>query len=187
MAPRPVTVALAGVLALALAGCGAGPAEPAATPPSSAIAIPTAAPELRTAVPTPSGPRPDNGTVVKKRDEAGQGELAVENEADRDALVTLSRNNRAAYAIYVRTGETTELTGVADGDYRIFVALGDGWDDAVHQFTISPDYSRFADMAAFTTAKGPDGIRYTHLKITLAPTAGANAGSVPVDPEFYPT
>lgn len=174
---------LAGLLGTVLAGCDSNAAEPTTTPPSSPVAIPTAAPEPRTAVPASSGPRPDNGTVVTKRGAAGPGELTIDNETDEDALVSLSRGARAAaYAIYVRSGGSARLAGVDDGDYRIFVTRGGGWDDAIHRFTASPDYSRFRESAVFTTKRG-SGAR---LRITLQSVASSDGQTVPVDPMSYP-
>jgi hypothetical protein len=181
MAARPLLV-LAGLLGTVLAGCDSNAAEPATTPPSSPVAIPTAAPELRTAAPASSGPRPDNGTVLTNRGAAGPGELTIDNESDEDALVSLSHGARTAYAIFVRSGESARLAGVDDGDYRIFVTRGGAWDDTSHRFTASPDYSKFRDSAVFTTKHG-SGVR---LHITLPSEAGGNAQTVPVDPDAYP-
>jgi hypothetical protein len=191
--PRPVTPTLAVLLAavLALAGCGADPATPptpAPTPPPVTNPI-TANPALSAELspePGPSGPRPANGAVITKRGTSGKGQLAIENGTDEDALVTLSRDGRAVYAVYCRASADTELTGIADGDYAMFVAQGDGWNRELRRFTASPDYTKFDDPASFATVRETDAIRYTRLRITLQPVVGGNAGTVPVDPESYP-
>jgi hypothetical protein len=191
--PRPATATLAVLLAslLALAGCGAdtaAPPPPAATPPPVTNPI-TANPALSaelSAQPGPSGPRPANGAVITKRGTSGKGQLAIENGTDEDALVTLSRDGRAVYAVYCRASDDTELTGIADGDYDMFVAQGDGWNRELRRFTASPDYTKFDDPASFATVRETDAIRYTRLRITLQPAVGGNAGTVPVDPESYP-
>ena len=192
---RAVPVALAGLLAatLALTGCGSDPAPPVPVP---AITVPASAPPV-TANPAlsteitpeagPSGPRPANGAVVTKRGKAGRGELAVENGTDEDALVTLSRDGRADYAVYIRASENAELTDVADGDYEMFVAQGDGWNRELKRFTASPDYTKFEDTASFATTRETGAIRYTRLRITLQPVVGGNADTLPVDPQSYPT
>lgn len=189
MAGPHLLLVLAGLLGTVLTGCTSAPAEPVTTvpvttAPVSPIAIPTAAPELRTAAPVSPEPRPDNGTVVTARGATGPGELAIDNGSGEDALVTLSRNARAAYAIFVRSGESARLTGVEDGDYRIFVTRGGGWDDVTHRFTASPDYSRLRDPAVFTTTRRSGGGRYPRLHITLR--AEDDAQIVPVDPAAYP-
>jgi len=181
VAARPLVV-LVGLLGTVLAGCSQNTPEPVTNPPSSRVAVPTAAPELPTAVPAPFVTRPANGTVVTRRGAAGPGELTVDNGSDEDALVSLSRGARAAYAIYVRSGESARLAGVDDGDYRIFVTRGGGWDDASHRFTTSPDYRRFRDSAVFTTKRGK-GVR---LDITVQTVAGGDGQTVPVDPDAYP-
>jgi hypothetical protein len=181
VAARPLVV-LVGLLGTVLAGCDQNAPDPATNPPPSRVAVPTAAPEPGTAVPAPSVARPTNGTVVTTRGAVGPGELTVDNVSDEDALVSLSRGARAAYAIYVRSGESARLAGVDDGDYRIFVTRGGVWDDASHRFTISPDYRRFRESAVFTTKRGK-GVR---LRITVQADAGGDAQTVPVDPDAYP-
>jgi hypothetical protein len=190
--PRPGTLALVPLLAaaLALTGCGAEPATPAPTAAPPAVTNPlTANPALSAAIspePGPSGPRPANGAVLTKRGKAGRGELAIENGTDEDALLTLSRDGRAVYAVYVRASADTELTGIADGDYEMFVAQGDGWNDGLRRFTASPDYTKFNDRAPFATVREAGAVRYTRLRITLQPVVGGNAGTLPVDPGSYP-
>jgi hypothetical protein len=117
VAARPLVV-LVGLLGTVLAGCDQNAPDPATNPPPSRVAVPTAAPEPGTAVPAPSVARPTNGTVVTTRGAVGPGELTVDNVSDEDALVSLSRGARAAYAIYVRSGSprgsrvsTTATTG----------------------------------------------------------------------------
>lgn len=191
MTSRLVSVAALLAAALALTGCGADPAAPVPVP---AITVPpstplTANPALSAAItpePEPSGPRPANGAVITERGDSGRGRLAIENGTDEDALVTLSRDGRAVYAVYCRASEDTELTGVADGDYEMFVAQGDGWNRELRRFTASPDYTKFDDPASFATTRETDAVRYTRLRITLQPVVGGNAGTVPVDPESYP-
>ena len=190
-APRPVALTLLLAAVLAPAGCGADPATPGPAPATAPpVSNPVAAnPALSAAVtpgPGPSGSRPANGAVVPKRGKAGKGELAIENGTDEDALLTLSRDGRAVYAVYIRASAQAELTGIADGDYEMFVAQGDGWNDELRRFTASPDYTKFDDLASFATVRETDGIRYTRLRITLQPVVGGNAGTDPVDPESYP-
>jgi hypothetical protein len=125
--------------------------------------------------------------VIIKRGMAGKGQLAIQNGTDEDALVTLSRDGRAVYAVYCRASDDTELTGIADGDYDMFVAQGDGWNRELRRFTASPDYTRFDDLASFATVRETDGIRYTRLRITLQPVIGGTAQTDPVDESAVPT
>ena len=190
-APRPVPLALLLAAVLALAGCGADPATPSlapitAPPVSNPVAANPALSDVVTPGPEPSGPRPANGAVVTKRGKAGKGELAIENGTDEDALLTLSRDGRAVYAVYIRASAQAELTGIADGDYEMFVAQGDGWNDGLRRFTASPDYTKFDDLASFATVRETDGIRYTRLSNTLQPVTGGNAGTAPVYQETNP-
>ena len=199
--PSLVVGCLLGV-ALALSGCGANAASgtgPTATasaertvtelaptaPPS--ITEPTAAPvPAADPGPGPSGPRPENGATIVQRGKSGRGELAIDNGTDQDALVTLSTGGKAVRAVYVRASGNTDVRGIADGTYDIFVAQGDGWNRELRRFTASPDYSKFDDTAPFKTEKESGGIRYTRLSITLQPVANGNVSTEPVDPDAYP-
>lgn len=182
MASTRLLLVLTGLLGTVLTGCTSTPAEPPTTPPTSPVAVPAAAPGPSTAPPASSGSRPDNGTVVTRRSTTGPGELTVDNRSDEDAVVALSQSSHAAYAIYVRSGGSARLADVDDGDYRIFVTRGGGWNSARRRFTASPDYGRFRDPAVFTTKRGK-GARVT---VTLRPAAEGDGQTEPVDPIAYP-
>jgi len=185
---RPWPTLLGGLLAvLVVGGCASNPAPAAgsgertvtelAPPPASDPAEPT---------PGPSGPRPDNGAVVVTRGTSGHGELAIENGTDQDALVTLALRGSAVRAVYVRSSSTTDLRGIPDGTYDIFVAQGEGWNRELRRFTEFPAYSKFDDPAPFQTVRETGAIRYTRLSITLQPVSGGSTSTVPVDPDAYP-
>jgi hypothetical protein len=204
---RPLPALVGGLLAaaLALGGCGStstadpgssaasGPlfsAVPAPGPATSAPAIPPVTPPPSVDVdpgPGPSGPRPENGAVITKRGTSGRGELSIENGTDLDALVTLSLDGKAARAVYVRSSSTTELHGIADGTYEIFMAQGDGWNKDLRKFTDSPEYTKFEEPAPFETVRESGAIRYTRLRITLQPVIGGTAQTDPVDESAVPT
>jgi len=205
-ATRPLPALVGGLLGavLALSGCGSAPS---ADPGSSASTVPifsaaAPSPEPATSVlpavtpppsvevdpgPGPSGPRPENGAVITKRGKSGRGELSIENGTDLDALVTLSLDGKAARAVYVRSSSSTELRGISDGNYEIFVAQGDGWNKDLRKFTDSPEYTKFEEPAPFETVRESSAIRYTRLSITLQPVVGGSAQTDPVDESAVPT
>jgi hypothetical protein len=189
--PLPTVVGCLLAAVLVLGGCAANPAGPAGASSGERTVTELARPpasDPATTEPTaePSGPRPDNGAVLVTRGTSGHGELAIENGTDQDALVTLAQGGSAVRAVYVRSSGDTDLRGIADGTYDIFVAQGDGWNRELRRFTASPAYSRFDDPAPFQTVRESGGIRYTRLSITLQPVSGGNTSTVPVDPEAYP-
>lgn len=180
------------VAVLALGGCASAPTAPdAVSSPERTVTElappPASDPADATPGPGPSGPRPENGAAVVTRGKSGRGELSIDNGTDHDALVTLSLSGTAVRAVYVRSSSTADLRGVVDGTYDIFVALGDGWNGALHRFTASPQYSRFDQSAPFRTVQESAGTRYTRLSITLAPVAGGDTSTSPVDAGAYPT
>jgi hypothetical protein len=193
---RPWPTFVGGLLAvLVMGGCASNPAPAAgsgertvtelAPPPVSEPAT-AAGPGAAEPTPGPSGPRPDNGAVVVTRGTSGHGELAIENGTDQDALVTLALRGSAVRAVYVRSSSNTDLRGIPDGTYDIFVAQGDGWNRELRRFTEFPAYSKFDDPAPFQTVRETGAIRYTRLSITLQPVSGGSTSTVPVDPDAYP-
>jgi hypothetical protein len=188
---RPLPTLVGGLLAvLVLGGCAS---TPAAAPPVAGSSertvtelAPPPASDPAESTPGPSGPRPDNGAVVVTRGTSGHGELAIENGTDQDALVTLALRGSAVRAVYVRSSGNTDLRGIPDGTYDIFVAQGDGWNRELRRFTEFPAYSKFNDPAPFQTVRETGAIRYTRLSITLQPVSGGNTSTVPVDPDAYP-
>ena len=200
--PVRTVIGVALGVVLALSGCGSNSAsatDPTAAPSAERTVTelaPTAPPSITepatpaaAAEPTPgpSGPRPENGATIVKRGKSGRGELAIDNGTDQDALVTLSTGGKAVRAVYVRASGNTDLRGIADGTYDIFVAQGDGWNRELRRFTDSPDYSKFDETAPFRTEKESGGIRYTRLSITLQPVVNGNVSTQPVDSDAYPT
>ena len=130
--------------------------------------------------------RPVNGTILD--DQRGDtadflGELEVENGTADDGLVVITQiDGSAVIAFYVRAESSFTLTGIPDGDYWVYIASGQGWDETTHQMASVVDYERFEDTFPFET----DASSYTIWSITLHPVPEGQADTEPVDPADFP-
>lgn len=130
--------------------------------------------------------RPVNGAILD--DQRGNtanflGELEVENGTADDGLVVITQmDDSAVVAFYVRAESSFTLTGIPDGDYWVYIASGQGWNETTHQMASVVDYERFEDMFPFET----DASSYTIWSITLHPVPEGQAETEPVDPADFP-
>jgi hypothetical protein len=150
--------------AVVVAACGA-PQPPAPAPSPSGAAPATQLP-LRVhagapAAPTPppltaKGPRPPDGEVLPAK-LTGPGVLDIENGDESDAYVTLARDGRAAFTVYIWKGSKAEVAHVADGEYVVYFSTGDDWNSDVRRFTSSVHAVRFDNPLVFKQSKESGG------------------------------
>jgi hypothetical protein len=151
--------------------------------------------ELRTADPAyafgaflPAAPKQQHrrlpsGTLVRKGDGDGPGELVVDGRGGRtDSAVSLVRNGTPVITVYVRAGRQQIVSRIEAGLYEVFLAAGEDWAAARKGFTRDCTFTRFDSDFRY----GPAGTRWT---ITLTDTAGGNAttDTSSVDPADFPT
>ncbi|WP_306214879.1 hypothetical protein [Actinoplanes sp. RD1] len=135
----------------------------------------------------PAAPKEQNrrlktGTYVKKRaTTSGLGHLKIVNGAE-DTTISLVKNNKAAFTVYVRGGGTYTVKGIKDGTYRVYTASGEDWNAAEKGFTRGCNFSKFDDTFKFTTTSTSSSI----WTITLTPVVGGNASTSDVDPNGFP-
>ena len=77
-----------------------------------------------------------NGTVLKNA-ENGPGRFRVENNHDFDVVVMLATPTEATVlSLYVRAHDSANVTsGIANGDYWLYILGGTDWDDESATFT----------------------------------------------------
>lgn len=131
--------------------------------------------------PTAQGPRPSNGQIFVQQNN-GEGELVVENGTSHDSYVTLAAGPVAASAVYVRAQETARIRGIADGDYTVYFASGNGWNSDLRRFTADVRAHRFEDTFAYSTTPTSS----TEWTVTLQPVEGGTARTTTVPPDAIP-
>ncbi|MHB0871414.1 MAG: hypothetical protein ACYC5J_18435 [Chloroflexota bacterium] len=138
---------------------------PAATAAITASLPPTATPMAPSSSPER---RPATGTLVHDTARSGLGRLAIENGLDQDALAVLTTTGGASVvSVYVRSRESFTLSGIGDGSYHLYFAVGEEWDGASARFTRNDDYSRFEEPLTFRTTRVSGGTQYSSIRVTL--------------------
>ncbi len=97
--------------------------------------------------------RPETGTYVKDTGRNGHGELAIINgNHTYDALAVLaSLDNEPLIAIFIRSGESFKISGIDDGEYKVYFSLGEVLDRDSDRFIEEGGYYRLDLPIAFET------------------------------------
>jgi hypothetical protein len=123
------------------------------------------------------------GTFLRDTARTGQGKLTIQNGADTDAVIVLTNLSSAPLlSVYVRSGDSYTVTGIRDGQFRVFFATGHDWDTGAAVFTRDASLKVFQDTLAFVTTS----TQYTIWTLTLHVVSGGNAPTQPVDPSQFP-
>ncbi|MGH8903827.1 MAG: hypothetical protein ACRDYA_19665 [Egibacteraceae bacterium] len=136
-------------------------------------------------LPPPTAP-PDrhlpNGHIVVDNRAPGSNQLEVDNGTGQDAVITLSQAGRPIVSVYVASTKTATLRRISDGAYDLYYTVGTDWDEPLRTFTRTCGFSRFDQLATFTSTRS----EYTILSIGLQPTIGGTATTTKVDPQAFP-
>ena len=125
------------------------------------------------------------GTFIVKKLKGGDGDLTIENGLEWDAIAVLSKSNEpniALMSVYIRSDDSYTITGIPDGVYILYYALGKDWDSSSKKFTITQVYKRFEEELEFETTR----TRYTTFTAALYPVFGGTAETEPVDEANFP-
>lgn len=156
--------------------------QSASAPPVHATVAPDDAAVQSSTPEVPVGP--STGLLDRYGTETGSGELNVKNGTDGDGVVILADlDDKPLLAAYIRSGESYRLTGIPNGEYRLFFSKGDRWDDEKKAFTRRVSRQRFEDTFLFTST----ATSYSVWDVTLYGVAGGNAGAEDVADDQFPT
>ena len=125
------------------------------------------------------------GTFLVKKISGGYGELTIKNGLDWDAIIILSESYKpdlALISVYIQAGDTHTITGIEDGIYILYYALGKDWDSNSKKFRIKEEYARFEEEFEFETTY----VTYTTYTVTLYPVVGGTARTEYVSEEEFP-
>jgi hypothetical protein len=115
-----------------------------------------------------SDARPQTGYCVKNMTRSGLGEVTLHNHAKMDSVAVLADLDvKPLIAIYIRAGDTYNLTGIDDGSYGLYFTMGSGWDGKAGKFKSSRGLYRFNNPLAFKTEDGADDIEYSTFEVDL--------------------
>jgi len=125
--------------------------------------------------------RPATGIILPPANARGQGELTVINRRSTDVLMMLVQQESPVAAAYVRTSDTSTITGIVDGQYDLCYTSGSEWDG--QRFTQAAFYRRFDDTLGFETTD----TTYTTFEVTLNPVSQGNATTTTVPEDEFPS
>ena len=146
------------------------------------ILYPTPMPTLAAA--SVDAPRPATGPIAEFGVNSGQGELLIKNGTDGDGVVVLTTiDDSPTQAVYIRAGDSYDITGMRDGKYRLYFAKGDGWDAGRKQFNRDVTRQRFED----TWSLKPRTRSTPAYEVTLYGVANGNAATENVSSAQFPT
>jgi hypothetical protein len=112
--------------------------------------------------------RPETGYCVKNITRSGLGEVVMHNNAKMDSVAVLADLDiKPLIAIYIRAGDTYNLTGVDDGSYGLYFTMGTGWDAKAGKFRSSRGLYRFNNPLDFKTVDDADGTEYSTFEVSL--------------------
>ena len=138
------------------------------------------------------GERPETGTFIKDSKRNGYGVLVLENNnpvgdnVTRDAVAMLiGDNDTPILAVYVREGESFEITGIEDGVYDFYFTVGDDWEDESARFS-DPEFYRTDSPLPFETEENETQVLYTQWTLTLVEVPDGNIDKVEVSEDEFP-
>jgi len=125
------------------------------------------------------------GTIIREVGARnGQGQLQIENGLDEDAVAVLSQQEGSLLiAVYILNHSSYTITGIPDGTYDLYFAVGEDWDEQQAAFTRKRRLSRFDNPFPFTTATDAT---FRGWSITLQPVAGGTASTENVPEDEFP-
>ena len=130
---------------------------------------------------------PETGTFIKGGEMSGMCRLDIINNGEDDAVAYLSTmQKKIVAAVYIRGGDTFNLTGIDAGSYELYFKQGRSWSNSTGRFAINATGSRMEEPLTFETQKTPEGVRYTWGQVTLEEVPDGNAVVVPVGEEDFP-
>ena len=132
--------------------------------------------------------RPESGTSIRESDMTGRCQLDIVNNAPDDLVAYLCtmREERVRAAVYIRSGDAFNLTGVDAGSYYLYFRQGESWNASQEAFEINASSSRIREPLLFQTISTADRIQYSWIEITLEEARDGNVEKVAVDEKDFP-
>lgn len=171
--PGLIVIAVVVVLSLTLGTRKPAPRSGGTDDPAVAAAPPSCRTDLLY--------RPASGEELGGGQPTGRSGVRISNGSSDDAAAVLIREatGQAQRAVFIRQGESADVSGVGVGRYVLVFQFGADWQIGVgfcHQSGTS-EFEKVLDVEERHTA---DGIEYSTFEVTLHSVPGGNATTRPV-------
>jgi len=119
--------------------------------------------------------RPATGTFIRDTDRSGYGLLTIHNNWTMDTVAVLTDENaKPLVAVYLRSKETLNITGIKDGSYGLYFTVGNLWDAKAGKFKSVLGYYRYNAPLIFVTTDNGDSIEYSVFELDLYEAGASN-------------
>lgn len=119
--------------------------------------------------------RPETGTYIRDTQRDGYGLLTIHNNWTMDTVAVLTdQNMKPLLVVYIRTGESLDITGIKDGDYSLYFTIGEQWDGSAGRFSSVYGYYRYNAPLPFVTDDSGDKIEYSIFELDLYEAGASN-------------
>lgn len=119
--------------------------------------------------------RPETGTFIRDADRSGYGLLTIHNNWTMDTVAVLTDEDaKPLVAVYLRSKETLNITGIEDGSFGLYFTVGNLWDSKVGKFRSVLGYYRYNAPLVFETNDVGDSIEYSVFELDLYEAGASN-------------
>ena len=119
--------------------------------------------------------RPETGTYIKDTERDGYGILTIHNNWTMDTVGVLTDENvKPLLAVYIRTKDSIEITGIRDGEYRLYFTIGTLWDAKAGTYRNVYGYYRYNQPLEFETDDAGNEIEYSVFALDLYEADASN-------------
>ena len=114
--------------------------------------------------------RPETG-IIKDMSRTGHGVLTIHNNWHMDSEVLLADpQDNPLMAVYIRSDDLFNVTGIGDGEYKLYFTVG-LWDEQAGKFQKMSGYNRYKPPLIFETKETLDEIEYSIFELDLTEAA----------------
>ena len=119
--------------------------------------------------------RPETGTYIKDTERDGYGILTIHNNWTMDTVGVLTDENvKPLLAVYIRSKDSIEITGIRDGEYRLYFTIGTLWDAKAGTYRNVYGYYRYNQPLEFETDDTGNEIEYSVFSLDLYEAGASN-------------
>jgi hypothetical protein len=121
------------------------------------------------------------GRYVISGTRSGSNSVTIENKLGFDAIVAFKLDRTPALSVYVRSGDEYAISGMPDGNYRVYYTLGKDWDSKYRTFT-----RRCAFIKGSVAGFESDASTYTIGTLTLGGAGRGKGRATLINPARFP-